>query len=68
MTSIEQTCYTSMVNIRNNNVFASQLHEIPYDYYRYTPYALEEIFKRVGFKDIKIKIVSKNFFAAYFLR
>jgi SAM-dependent methyltransferase len=35
--------------------FLMSLHEIPYDYYRYTPYALEEIFKRVGFKDIKIK-------------
>jgi 2-polyprenyl-3-methyl-5-hydroxy-6-metoxy-1,4-benzoquinol methylase len=33
------------------------LHEVPYDYYRYTPYALEEIFKRGGFTDIKIKIM-----------
>ncbi|OAB27872.1 hypothetical protein SAMN05444395_103331 [Flavobacterium fryxellicola] len=31
------------------------LHEDPYDYYRYTPYALEEIFKRIGFINIVIK-------------
>lgn len=38
MTSIEQTCYTSMVNIRNTNVFASQLHESPYDNYSILKY------------------------------
>lgn len=35
--------------------FLMSLHEIPHDYYRYTPYALEMIFKRTGFADIKIK-------------
>jgi SAM-dependent methyltransferase len=35
--------------------FLMSLHEVPFDYYRYTPYALEEIFKRVGFTNIKIK-------------
>ena len=35
--------------------FLMSLHEVPHDYYRYTPYALEMIFKRVGFTDINIK-------------
>jgi SAM-dependent methyltransferase len=35
--------------------FLMSLHEIPHDYYRYTPYALELIFKRVGFTEINIK-------------
>jgi SAM-dependent methyltransferase len=35
--------------------FLMSLHEVPYDYYRYTPYALEMIFKRVGFIDVNIK-------------
>jgi SAM-dependent methyltransferase len=35
--------------------FLMSLHEVPNDYYRYTPYSLEKIFKRVGFSDIKIK-------------
>ncbi|MFV8464657.1 methyltransferase domain-containing protein [Flavobacterium sp. LB1P62] len=35
--------------------FMMSLHEVPHDYYRYTPYALEMIFKRTGFTDIKIK-------------
>lgn len=35
--------------------FLMSLHEVPHDYYRYTPFALEMIFKRTGFDDIKIK-------------
>jgi SAM-dependent methyltransferase len=35
--------------------FLMSLHEVPHDYYRYTPYSLEIIFKRAGFSDIKIK-------------
>lgn len=35
--------------------FLMSLHEVPHDYYRYTPYSLEMIFKRLGFSDIKIK-------------
>lgn len=35
--------------------FLMSLHEIPNDYYRYTPYSLEIIFKRVGFSNIIIK-------------
>ncbi|PIF31374.1 ubiquinone/menaquinone biosynthesis C-methylase UbiE [Flavobacterium sp. 9] len=34
--------------------FLMSLHEVPHDYYRYTPFALEMIFKRVGFTSIKI--------------
>lgn len=35
--------------------FLMSLHEVPHDYYRYTPFALEMIFKRVGFITITIK-------------
>jgi len=31
------------------------VHEAPYDFYRYTPYGLEYLFKRAGFVDIKIE-------------
>ncbi|RKR10939.1 ubiquinone/menaquinone biosynthesis C-methylase UbiE [Flavobacterium sp. 90] len=34
--------------------FLMSLHEVPHDYYRYTPFSLEMIFKRVGFTSIKI--------------
>lgn len=34
--------------------FLMSFHEVPNDYYRYTPYALEEIFSRIGFTNIKI--------------
>lgn len=35
--------------------FLMSLHEVPHDYYRYTPFALEKIFKRVGFTKVSIK-------------
>lgn len=35
--------------------FLMSLHEVPHDYYRYTPFALEMMFKRNDFADIKIK-------------
>ena len=35
--------------------FLMSLHEVPNDYYRYTPFALEMIFKRIGFITITIK-------------
>ncbi|MBZ4036569.1 class I SAM-dependent methyltransferase [Flavobacterium sp. 17A] len=34
--------------------FLMSLHEVPHDYYRYTPYALEMIFKRNGFTSTQI--------------
>jgi len=34
--------------------FVWNLHEIPHDEYRFTPFSLERLFVRVGFKDIKI--------------
>lgn len=34
--------------------FLMSLHEVPHDYYRFTPYSLEMIFKKVGFRDVKI--------------
>ena len=34
--------------------FIWNLHEIPYDEYRYTPYSLERIFRKCGFETIKI--------------
>jgi SAM-dependent methyltransferase len=35
--------------------FIWNLHEIPYDEYRYTPYSLERHFKNAGYKDVEIK-------------
>lgn len=35
--------------------FLMSLHEVPHDYYRYTPFALEKIFGRVGFIEVSIK-------------
>lgn len=35
--------------------FLMSLHEVPHDYYRYTPYALNRIFKKLGFENIEIK-------------
>jgi SAM-dependent methyltransferase len=35
--------------------FLMSLHEVPNDYYRYTPFALEMIFERNGFTDVEIK-------------
>jgi SAM-dependent methyltransferase len=44
----------------NGRVFATvpfvwNLHEIPFDEYRYTPYSIERHFKNAGFRDIQIK-------------
>jgi SAM-dependent methyltransferase len=35
--------------------FVWNLHEIPFDEYRYTPYSIERHFKNAGFQEIKIK-------------
>lgn len=35
--------------------FLWNLHEVPYDEYRYTPFALERLLKEAGFKNIELK-------------
>jgi SAM-dependent methyltransferase len=35
--------------------FLWNLHEVPYDEYRYTPYSIERHFSNAGFKEIEIK-------------
>ncbi len=54
-----------------------QLHETPYDYFRYTPYGLKYLFKKYGFKNIKVEaatgiftvlIVKLNYFSLQFIR
>jgi len=35
--------------------FLMSLHEVPNDYYRYTPFALEKLFNKNGFVNIQIK-------------
>ena len=37
--------------------FLWQVHEHPRDFYRYTPFCLEYIFKKAGFKNIEIKVI-----------
>ncbi len=53
------------------------LHEIPNDYFRYTPYGLRYLFEKSGFKNIKIEattgiftvlIVKLNYFSLQFIR
>jgi len=52
------------------------VHEAPYDYFRYTPYALKYMFEKAGFEDIQVKaqsgffttwIVKMNYFSARFI-
>ena len=38
------------------------VHEAPYDYFRYTPYALEKMFQIAGFTDIQIFPIGGYFF------
>jgi SAM-dependent methyltransferase len=35
--------------------FVWNLHEIPHDEYRYTPYSLERLLRNAGFRDVRIK-------------
>jgi SAM-dependent methyltransferase len=53
------------------------IHEAPHDYFRYTPYGLEYMFKKAGFVDIQIEaqtgffttwIVKMNYFSTRFIR
>jgi hypothetical protein len=34
--------------------WSARLHHLPYDFYRFSPYALNLLLKEAGFKDIKI--------------
>lgn len=54
-----------------------QIHEAPYDYYRYTPYGLEYLFKNAGFVDIQVEpqagfftmmTLKMNYFSLRFIR
>jgi len=53
------------------------VHEAPYDYFRYTPYGLEYLFKKVGFVDVKVEaqagfftmmILKTNYFSLRLIR
>lgn len=44
-----------------------RLHEIPHDYFRYTPYALKHMFAKAGFNEVKIEATS-GFFTTWLLK
>lgn len=43
------------------------IHEAPHDYFRYTPYALEKMFARAGFIDVRIE-AQCGFFSTWLLK
>ena len=43
------------------------VHEAPYDFFRYSPYGLEHMFKKAGFSDIQIE-AECGFWATWFLK
>ena len=43
-----------------------ELHQIPEDYFRFTPFSLKEILSKNNFKDIKIKTSGGAFSAALY--
>ena len=43
------------------------IHELPHDYFRYTPYGLKYMFEKAGYKDIHIQPTS-GFFTMWFLK
>jgi len=43
------------------------IHEAPYDFFRYSPYALEKMLTKAGFESIKIKPMG-GFFTMWFLK
>jgi SAM-dependent methyltransferase len=43
------------------------LHEVPWDYFRYTRYGLEHLLRKVGFVDIDVEAVS-GFWSMWFLK
>ena len=44
-----------------------EIHEAPYDYFRYTPYGLKYLFQKAGFQDIHIQPTS-GFFTMLFVK
>lgn len=53
------------------------IHELPHDYYRYTPYGLEYLFRKAGFDDIEVEaqagfftmiILKMNYFSLRLIR
>lgn len=59
--------------LKNNGVFILQVpwqwhvHEAPYDYFRYTPYGLQYMFKKAGFTEVDI-IPQSGFFTTSALK
>jgi SAM-dependent methyltransferase len=47
--------------------FQWHIHEAPYDFYRYTPYGLEYMFKKAGFTIVEIT-PSSGFFTTFFIK
>ena len=43
------------------------IHEAPYDFFRYTPYALKYMFEKAGFKDIEVEPTC-GFFSMWFIK
>lgn len=43
------------------------IHEAPHDYFRYTPYALEYMFEKAGFSEVKVEATS-GFFTTWILK
>lgn len=43
------------------------LHEAPYDFFRYSPYGLNYLLKKAGFKEIEVE-ASSGFFSMWFLK
>lgn len=43
------------------------VHEAPHDFYRYSPYGLEHLFKKAGFINVKVE-ADGGFFSTWFLK
>ena len=43
------------------------IHELPHDYFRYTPYGLKYMFEKAGYKDIQVQPTT-GFFSMWFLK
>ena len=43
------------------------IHEAPYDFFRYTPYALEYMFEKAGFADVAV-VPQSGFFTTWILK